>query len=89
MCNEPGDSRVALCPTPLTSPYTAMHLFIWLVLVPFSSCYQSTDLSVLDFSTAGPQKGSNLTNLQGDLPEGGQLSTTEGKLLNLETYLGE
>lgn len=68
-----------------------MHLFIWLVLVlvPFSSCYKSTDLSVLDFSTAGPQKGSNLTNLQGDLPEGGQLSTTEGKLLNLETYLGE
>lgn len=91
LCNEPGDSRVALCPTPLTSHYTAMHLFIWLVLalVPFSSCYKSTDLSVLDFSTAGPQKGSNLTNLQRDLPEGGQLSTTERKLLNLQTYLGE
>lgn len=68
-----------------------MHLFIWLVLVlvPFYSCYKSTDLSVLDFSTAGPQKGSNLTNLQRDLPEGGQLSPTEGKLLNLQTYLGE
>ena len=89
MCSEPGDSRVALCPTPLTSHYTAMHLIIWRVLVPFSSCYKSTDLSVLDFSTAGPEKGGNLTNLQEDLPEGGQLSTTEGKLLHLETYLGE
>jgi len=66
-----------------------MHWIIWRVLVPFSSCYKSTDLSVLDFSTAGPEKGGNLANLQEDLPEGGQLSTTEGKLLHLETYLGE
>ena len=47
---------------------------------------QACRLTRLDFSMTDPKGVSDCTNLQRDLPVGGQLSTTAGKLGNSETH---